>query len=145
MEWLADRFFRSNGTWIDAASGASVRILLDEASAVDALDWEEQCARLAKVRHPLLNPLLDYGDAPAGQRFEAYAELPPLASGRQSNDLRLHVSQFLRGAGISLDGPRGAVATRGLATRGEGSSIRPLGVTLQPRRALSAIQDVLEG
>ena len=36
MEWLADRFFRSNGTWVDAASGAQVRILLEPASDVDA-------------------------------------------------------------------------------------------------------------
>ena len=144
MEWLADRFFRSNGTWVDAACGAHVRVLLEPASDVDALDWEEQCARLSRARHPALNPLLDYGPAMQGQRFEVYAHLPTLQSGRSHLGAQEHAARFLRRAGIAVEGRRAALATRELITR-RGSPSRALGVTLQPRRALDAVQEVLEG
>ena len=114
MEWLADRFFRSNGTWVDAASGAHVRILLEPASDVDALDWEEQCARLSRGRHPALNPLLDYGPVAQGQRFEAYARLPALPGGRSHRAGQEHAARFLRSAGITMEGsPRCLCDARG--------------------------------
>ena len=144
MEWLADRFFRSNGTWVDAASGAQVRILLEPASDVDALDWEEQCARLSRLRHPALNPLLDYGPVAHGQRFEAYARLPALPGGRPQLSVQEHARRFLCRAGITMDARRAAFATREVTSQ-RGSSSRALGVTLQPRRALDAVQEVLEG
>ena len=143
MEWLADRFFRSNGTWVDAASGARVRILLETATNVDALDWEEQCARLSRARHPALNPLLDYGPCTRDRRFEAYAHLPALPYGRPQS-VQEHAVRFLRSAGITMDARRAAVATRGL-TAHRGLSSRALGVTLQPRRALDVVQEVLDG
>ena len=142
MEWLADRFFRSNGTWVDAASGAQVRILLEPASDVDALDWEEQCARLSRGRHPALNPLLDYGPVAHGQRFEAYARLPALPGGRPQLSVQEHARRFLCRAGITMDARRAAFATREVTSQ-RGSSSRALGVTLQPRRALDAVQEVL--
>ena len=144
MEWLADRFFRSNGTWVDAASGAQVRILLEPASDVDALDWEEQCARLSRGRHPALNPLLDYGPVAHGQRFEAYARLPALPGGRPQLTVQEHARRFLCRAGITMGARRAALAMREVTSQ-RGSSSRALGVTLQPRRALDAVQEVLEG
>ena len=55
-----------------------------------------------------------------------------------------HAAQFLRMAGITVEGERASVAMRAArATRWP--SLRPLGVTLQPRRALAAMQEVLEG
>ena len=145
MEWLADRFFRSNGTWVDAASGAQVRILLEPASDVDALDWEEQCARLSRGRHPALNPLLDYGPVAHGQRFEAYARLPALPGGRSQLSVQEHARRVsvpgrdhdgrppgclcdARGdkpARIVVAGARSYAAAASCAGRSSGSTRRP--------------------
>ena len=40
--------------------------------------WNGRCARLANLRHPLINPLVDYGMAGAGRVFEAYAAYGPV-------------------------------------------------------------------
>jgi DNA-binding NtrC family response regulator len=144
MQWLADRFFLSNGGWIDAASGVPVRMLIEDASEVDALDWDEQCARLARARHPLLNPLIDYGPAPDGQRFEAYGitgEAPAAAAiGERS---LMHVTAFLRAAGIAAGAGRCRVALRPVVAAAGGAAGRPIGITLQPRRALDGVREAL--
>jgi DNA-binding NtrC family response regulator len=143
MDWLADRFFNLNGAWIDAASGAAVRVLIEDARAGNALDFDEQCARLAGLRHPCVNPLLDYGAASNAFRFEAYACLPPIAGVAGSGALLAHAARFLRAAGVTLDGGRVHLAMRQVSP-GRGRPPRALGITLQPRRALAAVQEVLE-
>ena len=144
MECLADRFLFDNGRWIDAATGNRVQIHLEEASALDAFDWDEQCGRLFNARHPLLNPLLDYGAAPDGRRFEAYAcSGPACHSGPVAERRLLNLVGFLRTTGIPLTGSRSRLAVRQTAA-GEEPTARPIGITLQPRRALDAVRETLE-
>ena len=144
MECLADRFLFEHGRWIDAATGDRVHVHVEDALSLDALDWDEQCGRLFNARHPLLNPLVDYGAAPDGRRFEAYAcsgpahHTPPAAERRL-----LHLVGFLRAAGIALAGARSRYAVRPVAA-GQESRGRPIGITLQPRRALDAVRETLE-
>ncbi len=142
MQWLADRFFTLNGAWIDAASGLPVRILISPAAG-HAFDWDEQCARLARIRHPLVNPLIDYGPAPDGRRFEAYVQ-PERAveGGLGAAGLLAHTTQFLRQSGVTMEGERARLAMREVA--GRGRPPRGLGITLQPRRALPMIHEMLE-
>jgi tetratricopeptide (TPR) repeat protein len=143
MQWLADRFFVSSGRWIDAASGSLVHILIEDASGINALDWDEQCARLANARHTLLNPLIDYGAAPDGRRFEVYSVGSDAAGDGASAARGLaHVTAFLRAGGVSPDSMRCRFAIRA-TTHGRGAGDRPLGITLQPRRALDAVDEVL--
>ena len=143
MQWLADRFFHSNGQWIDAASGSRVRVLLHDACTEDPLDWDEQCARLSNVRHPLLNVLVDYGVGPGAQRFEAYEIGPDAgASGPGAERALAHVAEFLLACGIGPSGPRCRIALRAV-TVDKTRSRRSLGVTLQPRRALQAVQEAI--
>ena len=144
MEWLADRFFFEDGRWLDAATGRRVRIYVEHASPADAFDWDEQCGRLFNVRHPLLNPLVDYGPAPGNRRFEAY-ELSPTTTGtgRGAERLLVHLPEFLRSVGISLAAPRSQYAVRQIGS-GANAPDRPLGLTLQPRRALEAARETLE-
>ena len=144
MDCLADRFVFDNGRWIDAATGGLVRVRFEEASALDAFDWDEQCGRLFNVRHPLLNPLVDYGPAPDGRRFEAYECGRFIRAGAQAGERLLHhLTAFLVRAGISLAAPRSRLAVRAIAA-GKDPFRRPIGITLQPRRALDAAREALE-
>ena len=143
MDWLADRFFNLNGAWIDAATGAAVRVLIEDARAESSIDWDDQCARLASLRHPCVNPLLDYGAASRAFRFEAYARLPPMTGVAGSEALLAHATRFLRASGVSLNAGRAQLAVRRVSS-GRSRAPRALGITLQPRRALAAVQEVLE-
>ena len=144
MECLADRFLLDDKRWIDAATGAPVRLYFETASPLDAFDWDEQCGRLFNARHPLLNSLIDYGPAPDGRRFEAYechgAMVTPAIAGER---LMLHLVAFLTAAGITLPAARSRYAVRPVVA-GVAPAIRPLAVTLQPRRALDAARETLE-
>ena len=144
MECLADRFLFDRGQWIDAATGDRVHIHVEEASPLDAFDWDEQCGRLFNARHPLLNTLVDYGAAPDGKRFEAYA-CTGFAhhSGPGAERRLLNLVGFLRATGIPLAGTRSRYAVRQVAA-GEEPPARPIGITLQPRRALDAVRETLE-
>ena len=144
MHWIADRFFDAQGTWIDAATGRAVRLYFSTADAGQELDWDEQCARLSNLRHPLLNPLLDYGAAGAGQRFEAYERGGAVAlPGESAEEVLEHVVHFLRSAGVALPAGRGAYAMRPVIA-GRGGWDRAVGLTLQARRALAAVEEALE-
>ena len=144
MQWLADRFFYSNSSWIDAASGARVNVLIEDGNAEDAVDWDEQCARMANVRHPLLNVLIDYGPASNGRRFEAYANASEVAVAGGSGQRALaHVTEFLRMSGITPTSARCRLAIRPVSANTTRSG-RALGVTVQPRRALSAVQEAID-
>ncbi len=144
MECLADRFLLDDKRWIDAATGAPVRLHFEAASPVDAFDWDEQCGRLFNARHPLLNSLIDYGPAPDGRRFEAYenngAIVAPTIAGER---LMLHLIAFLTTAGITLPAARSRYAIRPVVA-GVAPALRPLAITLQPRRALDAARETLE-
>jgi transcriptional regulator with AAA-type ATPase domain len=143
MQWMADRFFYANGSWIDAASGSRVRVLIEDADPEDALEWDEQCARMANVRHPLLNPLIDYGLASNARRFEAYAIAGNAAAAGGSGERALaHVAEFLAASGIAPTSARCRLAIRPVSPEKTRSG-RAVGITLQPRRALSAVHEAL--
>lgn len=144
MQWIGDRFFNAHGAWIDAATGRPVRLHVGASGEGHDLDWDEQCARLANLRHPLLNPLLDYGAATAGTRFEAYAHGGAAATPGDSAEAALeHVAQFVRAAGIAMPPPRSACAMRAVTAARDGCA-RLVGLTLQGRPALEAVEEALD-
>ena len=57
---LADRYLRCSGCWIDLATARAVR---DAGARRSQVEWAELCAMLSLLRHPLLNPLIDFGVA----------------------------------------------------------------------------------
>jgi DNA-binding NtrC family response regulator/tetratricopeptide (TPR) repeat protein len=146
MQWLAERFFSAGNGWIDAATGNRVRLRLCPADAASEFDWSEECTALATLRHPLLNCLLDYGIGPNGCRFEAYDASEPAqvaATGDVSERLLQHLTQFLRDCRVPLPPDRGAVAVKPLVS-GRVLWRRPLGIRLQRRLALDAIEETLD-
>lgn len=142
---LADRFIASGNAWIDLADGAPVRLRLVRAGpSREQADWNDQCARLANLRHPLINPLIDYGAADTERLFEAYAVHGPLRSGRRAAERLLeHAMRFLRTRGVVLDRPRAELVLRPIES-GPWSAGRPVGVVLQRRGVYDAIADALD-
>jgi hypothetical protein len=78
-ELIADRFVSSGGWLVDLACGAPVSVhLLPAGSPAHQSVWSDRCAALARLRHPLLNTLVDYGAADRHRLFEAYSISAPL-------------------------------------------------------------------
>jgi DNA-binding NtrC family response regulator/tetratricopeptide (TPR) repeat protein len=143
-ELIADRFISSGGWQLDIARAApvSLRILAAGTSAHQAV-WSDSCATLARLRHPLLNALVDYGAADRYRLFEAYEIAPPLrGAGVPASRLIAHVTRFLEAHAVSLGRDAAKRVVREVA-HGPGPRGRPVGIVLQPRRALDAITDVL--
>jgi hypothetical protein len=108
------------------------------------LEWAERCGTLASLRHPLVNPLLDFGTADNSRLFEAYAALPPAPVDRASRPRFIrHAIRFLEAHGIVLDRDTADVRLRQIvdAPRSRG---RVVALRIQPRRAAAAIADVLD-
>lgn len=146
MQWIADRFFRTADAWIDAASGRAVRLRLLPGAKVDQLAWSDECARLSLLRHPLLNALVDYGPATRRLLFEAFepGEAVHATTGEGSAERLLQqVTQFLRSHEVAMPPDRAVHAMRAVVA-GRGAPRRAIGLTLQGRRALSAIEEVLD-
>src|SRR4051795_2952020 len=100
-EIVADRFVMVRNGWIDLASGTPVRIRWR--SPIEERDsaWNEWCAEFSRLRHPLINPLVDYGRVGRTRTFEAFAanELP--ASSRlAASRFRTHLGRFFEWRGI---------------------------------------------
>jgi transcriptional regulator with AAA-type ATPase domain/tetratricopeptide (TPR) repeat protein len=145
MQLLADRFLCDRGRWFDLATARPVTIKLASAGArTQQFDWSDRCAVLSRLRHPLLNPLLDFGYAAAQATFEAYAVMPPLrTSSVAASHAATHMVRFLRVHGISLDRQAAAIMVRDVQPARR--SGRPLGLLLQPRRVLDTLAEALEG
>jgi DNA-binding NtrC family response regulator/tetratricopeptide (TPR) repeat protein len=146
MAWfLADRFMASGTAWIDLATGAAVRVrLLPAGTPREQMDWSARCAQLANLRHPLINPLIDYGIADKDHLFEAYAAYGPLcAGGIAAGRLLEHAVRFLRVNGIVLERPRADFALRSIEN-GPRARMRPVGVVLQRRGVYDTIADALD-
>jgi DNA-binding NtrC family response regulator/tetratricopeptide (TPR) repeat protein len=142
---VADRFMRSNTAWIDLGTGQITTLrIMPAGSQSEQFVWNTQCAALANLRHPLINPLIDYGFIDRHQRFEAYATRPPIrVSIRMAERLTAHGMRFLHAHGLPLDQANLDRLVRPIEhTRS--SSIRPLGVVLQPRAVYDAIADALD-
>ena len=142
---LADRFLASGSSWVDLASGAAVRVRLAPAgSRANQIAWNSCCAVLANLRHPLINPLVDYGMADARHVFEAYAMRGPIrATGASAAGLVDHVIKFLQANGVGLPRPLADYVLREV-TVGHILPGRPVGVSLQPRQVFDAIHEALD-
>ncbi len=157
---IADRFVLSGTAWIDLATGEPVRIRLAPAgSASEQMAWNARCAHLANLRHPLINPLIDYGMADADRIFEAYAAYGPVrAGGARAESLLTHAAGFLEAHEIALTRPLADFVMRPVSSRpfdtaqGRIASahvpptrvFRPLGIVLQRRRVFDVLADALD-
>jgi transcriptional regulator with GAF, ATPase, and Fis domain/tetratricopeptide (TPR) repeat protein len=145
---LGDRFVRIGASWIDLATGLGVRIHLAPAGSTrQQFLWNDRCAMLSRLRHPLLNPLIDYGVADVRRTFEAYAVAPPiLTAGYVGCQLLTHVVRFLESHGLPLTRDQAALILRS-AVRGDVPARgRAIGIVLQPRTTLTRLSEaMLEG
>jgi DNA-binding NtrC family response regulator/tetratricopeptide (TPR) repeat protein len=143
MQIVADRFALVQDAWIDLATGARVRLHTTAAGTRGAqVAWASRCATQAGLRHPLLNPLVDYGILDASRRFEAYDAGGPLtAGGEPGARWQAHVARFCAAHAIALEQPLADFAVRPVVPGpARGAAI---GVVLQPRAALDALRDTL--
>jgi hypothetical protein len=143
---LADRYLRCPDGWIDLATARSVSVAFREAGARRSqIAWAERCAMLARLHHPLLNPLIDFGVADRTTLFEAYAPRGHLdASAAAARTVITHAMRFLDAQGIQLPQAMATCVLRPVARprSGGGWRERPIGVVLQPRVALAALEEL---
>jgi DNA-binding NtrC family response regulator/tetratricopeptide (TPR) repeat protein len=143
MQIVADRFALVQDAWIDLATGARVRLHTAAAGPRGGqVAWSARCAAQASLRHPLLNPLLDYGTLGDSQRFEAYGGGGPVIAGGETGvRWQAHLTRFLSAHAIDLARPLADLAVRPVVP-GPAAGI-PIGVILQPRAALDTVRDAL--
>ena len=142
---VADRFIRSNGTWIDLATGQAIHLRIVHAGPRRAeLEWDMRCATLANLRHPLINPLIDYGSIDGDRLFEAYEVRAPIALTRAAASRSIaHAFRFLRAHGIAVARADTDFVLRPIET-GRSAGPRTLGVILQHRQAFAVLGDTLD-
>ena len=147
MFLLADRFLQVRDAWIDIATADPVDVAVRPAGSLRAqIDWAERCVMLARLRHTLLRPLVDYGIADGRTFFEAYARRPALeASGATASRLVTHLGRFLDAHGVTLTAEHARVMIREVRRVRQRGRLRPLGIVLQPRLTLEPVVDLLSG
>ena len=156
---VADRFVAFGGAWIDLASGSPVRLHCGRVEPVSAeILWNDQCAERARLRHPLLNVLVDYGPLSRGGTFEAYSIRDPVrVSSAAAPALLQHAGSFLQSHGLPLSAEISRIALRDvtgvpgtrLGQRAGAAGVRlandrPLGLVLQPRAILEGLAEAIE-
>ena len=142
---VADRFVRANNAWIDLGTGqiATLRIV-PAGSRHEQFVWSMHCGVLANLRHPLLNPLIDYGIIERQRRFEAYATRSPIRiSARIADRLTAHALRFLHVHGLPAAQSERDPLIRSVE-RVRSTALRPIGAVLQPRAVYDAIADALD-
>lgn len=147
LQLLADRFLCDRGRWFDLATArpVSIRVMRADSACTrrHQFDWSDRCATLSRLRHPLLNPLLDYGYAAANATFEAYAIMPPLGAGAvAASHAATHAVRFLRAHDIPLSREIADVIVR--PVQPSGRCLRPFGIVLQHRKVLDVLAEVLD-
>jgi transcriptional regulator with AAA-type ATPase domain/tetratricopeptide (TPR) repeat protein len=142
---VADRFLRSHDGWYDIATASRVEVSVTPAGSLrEQIDWAERCAMLARLRHPLVNSLLDFGLADARSFFEAYASSGPIAVGRcAASRLVTHASRFLAAHGVTIAAAQAPFTFRAVRLTSSRSGGRPLGLVIQPRRAIDTVAELL--
>jgi len=144
MRIVADRFVRSNHEWIDLGTGLRVRVrsvTLD--SAAEQFEWDMRCATIARLRHPLLNRLIDYGSIGTTRFFEAYSCQAPLRfSTGVTTRLVAHATRFLSTQGIALNKSDFDILVRPIEA-GRWRYARPIGVILQHRSVYDVVVEAL--
>jgi DNA-binding NtrC family response regulator/tetratricopeptide (TPR) repeat protein len=106
--------------------------------------WSDECAELARMRHPVLNRLVDFGLADRDRTFEAYAANPPLRVSVEDGAWMLtHAVRFLEARRVPLTATSAPWVVREVL---EGSSARrrPVGIVLQPRSVHAALVEALQ-
>jgi DNA-binding NtrC family response regulator/tetratricopeptide (TPR) repeat protein len=143
---LADRFVKRGGVWTDVASGRPVRLRCATLSGRSAqLAWSDRCGELARLRHPLINALLDFGAIDRGQVFEAYAAEDAFhATGSAASIALTHAVRFIESRGLRLTRDVASVALRAVSPGYGNPRGRPLGIVLQPRAVLQTIGETLD-
>ncbi len=143
---VADRFVAKGATWIDLATGDAIQLrVVTPAGRTEQLAWSSRCAVLARLRHTMLNPLVDYGALDAERLFEAYAIREPLAVTPATRQrLIADVVRFLQWHGAALMAETAPMVVRATETRPVGAVVKPVGVLLQPRAVLSALEETLD-
>ena len=145
---VADRFVPSGSAWIDLATGDAVRMRIAPAgSAGEQMAWNARCAQLANLRHPLINPLVDYGMADAGLIFEAYAAHGSVRAGAHGASLLTHAARFLHAQAVALTRPLADFVLRPVSSGAPGHAARrsrPLGIVLQRRHVFDVLADALD-
>jgi DNA-binding NtrC family response regulator len=144
---LADRYLRCSSCWIDLATARTVLVdLHDAGDRRSQIDWAERCSMLARLRHPLLNPLIDFGVAGPSSLFEVYAPRGRLnASPSAARTVITHAMRFLDAHGIHLSQAMASCLVRPVerSRHGAGMRERPVGVVLQPRAVMAALEELL--
>jgi transcriptional regulator with AAA-type ATPase domain len=144
---LADRFVPLGHTWIDLASGLPVRLRIAAAPGDRAaqMQWNDRSAELARMRHPLLNGLIDFGFADRDRTFEAYgAGGPARVSGSAGSLMLTHAVRFLESRNVALTPALAPFVVRDVRHGARASPGRPLGVLLQPPPALDILAEALD-
>ncbi len=129
--------------------------------------WSDQCAERARLRHPLMNVLLDYGAADRERTFEAYSIGEPIrvsgpggvavtAARRAFHGIARPpavcatslISRCATSSSARSGWPRLLEPAEGLPNTGAAgvrlSSGRALGLILQPRAILESLSEALE-
>jgi DNA-binding NtrC family response regulator len=145
-ELVADRFVSTGRSWTDLASGGRVSLrFAPSASRADEIVWNDQRAERARLRHPLLNVLVDYGAASGTHLFEAYDIAAPIpAAGSRATDLLQHAARFLASRGLPVEPRSSRLALREVTSAAPEPPGRPIGVVLQPRPVLDGLAEVFE-
>ncbi len=108
------------------------------------MEWDTRCSALANLRHPLINPLIDYGAVDRERCFEAYASHGAVrAGGEGAERLLAHAVRFLGAHGLALERPLADFVLRSVES-GPPVRIRPVGVVLQRRGVFDAISEALD-
>src|ERR671910_4609 len=103
---LADRFLRVRDSWFDIATTEPVRVIVRDAGARPAqIAWAERCAMQMRLRHPLMNPLIDFGASGPASLFAAYAMRDPVTLSKSAAvQAAAHARRFLAAHGVELGG-----------------------------------------
>jgi transcriptional regulator with AAA-type ATPase domain/tetratricopeptide (TPR) repeat protein len=142
---VAERFVENGRAWIDLASGVPVRLRIERAGDRAAqIVWSDRCADLARIRHPLMNVLVDYGSLTNETTFEAYSAGGPVGLTAPMASLMLtHATRFLKSRGHTLTKETAVLLLRGTTVAHYSTRDRPLGIYLQPRGVLDTITDAM--
>ena len=142
---IADRFVRATNAWVDLGTGLIVRLrAVALASAPEQLQWDMRCTTIARLRHPMLNRLMDYGSIGQSRFFEAYScDAPLRLTTGMADRLMAHATRFLSDNGIALDKHDMDTLVRPIE-RGRSACPRPIGVVLQHRPIYETIVDALD-
>ena len=164
-ELVAERFVAVGRTWIDLTSGSQVRLAFSQAGSVsEQIVWNDRCAERARLRHPLMNVLVDFGVVDNGRLFEAYRVGEPIhVSGAAAARLLEHAGRFMQSRGLPLSTPVSLIALREVVAGARASSRRPgrgafepavsavrassgpmLGIILQPRAILESLNEAFD-